>query len=329
MNRFYLTCGLLLVLFAILTLVVGEIPFASVWQGVQERFFGESTRWNPLLDERLPRLIVILCTGASLAVSGAVMQALFQNPLASPSVLGISCGGCLLVIPIFIFQLHTQFPFVVPAAAFSGCLLTLGAVYSLSRVQGQVHVGSLILTGIAVSTLLLAIQGALLYVLRDRWQLIQLVTEWIAGSTADRTWTHVHMQLPLTLLGLAGCWIYRQELNVLSLGDEEACNLGVEVRVVRWRLMLCVALLTGGAIAAVGMVAFYGLVLPHIVRKVWGADCMKLIPFCMLAGATAFVGIDLALRVLGLHTLSIGNVSALLGGCFFLFLLTEKRRVYA
>ena len=311
----------LLLVCSALTVFIGDTPWDMVWKGALERWHGTTTAWNPLLDERIPRLIVLLCTGASLGVAGAVTQALFQNPLASPSVLGISVGGCLLVVPVFVLQWHIHYPFAVPLAAFLGCLLTLLLVYTLARRKGHVHISQLILTGIAISTLFLAIQGAILYALRDNWQLIQIITEWEAGSTTDRNWKHVHMQLPLTLVGLWGCWHYRREINILSLGDEEATNLGVQVGVVRWRLFLCVALLTGGAIAAVGVIAFVGLILPHLVRKLQGADSLRLIPLCMLGGAMALALIDIMLRVFEIRTLSIGYIAAILGGFFFLMML--------
>lgn len=321
----YLLFGILFVLCCFLTLYIGDTPFASVWENALQKLKGEHSYWNPLLDERLPRLIVILCTGASLAVSGAVMQSLFQNPLASPSVLGISVGGCLLVVLIFIMQWHVHYPFAVPLAAFSGCLLTLLLVYGLAKRDGQVHMTQLILTGIALSTLFLSIQCTLLYALRDNWQLIQMVTEWEAGSTADRNWKHVHMQLPLTAVGLWGCWHYRREVNILSLGDEDASNLGVDVPKVRWRLFLCVALLTGGAIAALGIIAFLGLVMPHLIRRLQGHDSARLIPLCMLGGAIILALTDSTLRIFEIHALSIGNVSAIFGGLFFLSLLLAKR----
>lgn len=307
------------------TLCFGKTPMVQILAGIHDRIHGISYQWNPLLDERIPRVIVILCTGASLAVSGAVMQALFQNPLASPSVLGISCGGCLMVIPVFIFSLHVPFPYLVPLAAFCGCLLTLLLVYMLARQHGRIHMSNLILTGIAVSTFFVSIQGAILYAMRDQWQLIQLITEWEAGSTADRTWDHVHMQLPLTLIGLFGCWHYRREINLLALGEEEALNLGVDVPTVRFRLFLCVALLTGGAIAALGVILFFGLVLPHIVRKLFGSDFTALLPLCIYVGGLALLTMDLLLRILDIHALSIGNISAILGGFFFLVLLVSSR----
>src|SRR5262245_16080146 len=315
----------LLILCSAVTLIIGDTAWDMVWRGAVARWHGLSSLWNPLLDERIPRLIVILCTGAAIGASGAVTQALFQNPLASPSILGISIGGCLLVVPVFVMQWHIHYPFSVPLAAFTGCLLTLLLVYSLARRKGYVHMTQLILTGIAISTLFLAIQGAILYALRDNWQLIQMVTEWEAGSTSDRNWKHVHMQLPLTLVGLWGCWYYRREINILSLGDEEASNLGVPVATVRWRLFLCVALLTGGAIAAVGVIAFVGLILPHIIRKLQGSDSTRLIPLCMLGGAITLALIDILLRIFEIRSLSIGNVAAILGGLFFLVLLLNQR----
>jgi len=212
----------LLAIASILTLVLGETPWNTAWDGFIDRIAGRSMSWNPLADERLPRLIILICTGASLAVSGAVMQSLFHNPLASPSVIGISTGGCLAVVMIFIFDLRFTYPYALPLAAFTGCFLTLCLVYALSQLQSGNHLTNLILTGISISTFLIAIQGLLLYSLRNHWQLIQTISEWEAGSTIDRSWQYVHMQLPLTLVGLCGCWIYREELNLLSLGEEEA-----------------------------------------------------------------------------------------------------------
>lgn len=317
----------LLAICSLFTLFLGDIPWHQVWENTLQRLQGQSTSWNPLLDERLPRLIVILCTGASLAVAGAVMQAIFHNPLASPNILGISCGGALLVVLVFILEWHLEYPFAIPMAAFVGSLITLLFVYSLARSNGQVQLHTLILTGIAISSLLIAIQAAIMYALRDHWMLIQTLSEWEAGTTMDRDWKHVHMQLPLTLIGIYGCWHYRSEIDILALGEDEAKNLGVEVDKIRWRLFLCVALLTGGAIAAVGMIAFFGLVLPHLVRYIQGPANHHLIPLCVLIGSTSFASMDLLLRILQIHALTIGNVSAILGGIAFLMLMQNSRRL--
>ena len=302
-----------------LVLFTGDTPLAQLFQW-------DPNTWNPLWHERLPRLIVLFATGASLAVSGAVLQALFQNPLASPSVLGITCGGCLLVLPVFLFQWHATYPFAIPAAACGGSLLTLLLVYALARRQGRVEMGTLILTGIALSTFYLATQGALLYALRDKWQLIQMMTEWEAGSSVDRTWKHVHMQLPLTVVGLFGAYYYRREINLLALGEEDALSLGVEVAKVRWRLFLCVALLTGAALAAMGVIAFFCMLMPHLLRLFYGSNAFRLIPACVAGGALTLAAVDIALRLFEVHILSIGNVSALVGGLAFLILLVTRGR---
>jgi iron complex transport system permease protein len=329
MNRITILTGLSLLLIAfcaIWTLTSGSTPLEQVWNGAIERLSGSSQQWNPLLDERLPRLIVLLCTGAAWAVSGAVMQALFHNPLATQSALGITFGGSLLVLLVFFLDWHLHYPWSVPLAAVAGCLSALVIVYSICRAHGHIQVYDLLLTGLAISTLLVAVQRAFLYALRDDWHLIQTVVEWEAGSTFDRHWRHVHMQLPLTLIGLWGCLAYRQEINILCLGDEEAKNLGVDVRKVRWRLFLCVSLLTGGAIAAAGIIAFFGMMLPHFVRLLIGPDNRRLIPLCILTGAAALGSLDVALRGFELYSLSIGNLSAVIGGLFFIALLYEQRR---
>ncbi|MEM1282416.1 MAG: iron ABC transporter permease [Chlamydiota bacterium] len=322
----YITLGVAFVFCVMVNLLYGQVPWSLAYQGFIERLTGTSHQWNPILDERIPRLIVTVCTGASLATSGLVMQSLFQNPLASPSILGTSCGGSLCVTLVYVFDWQFQYPFSIPIAAIFGCLVALLLVYGLSQVNGHLNINTLILTGIAISTLLIACQGVIMYALRENWHLIQVLTEWEAGSTMDRSWKHVNMQVPLTLIGLYGCWYYRRELDILALGSEEALNLGVDVSIVRWRLFLCVALLVGGALAAVGIIAFFGLVLPHLFRNLFGPQNNQLVPLCSIGGAMIFTSLDLILRIGDIHTLSIGNISAIIGGMFFLILLFRSKR---
>lgn len=326
MNRLLtITIGLLLLVTCYGTVTWGETPWSLVWENARLRLMGQSSEWNPLLDERLPRLLVILCSGASWAVSGIVMQALFHNPLASPMSLGLTAGSSLLVVMLFVLGWHLHYPVTIPIAAFTGSLITLLVVYAVSRHRDHVQMNRLILTGIAFSTVLMAIQGAVIYAFRDQWTLMQTLAEWEAGSTTDRSWQHVHLQLPLTLIGLTGCWIYRQEMNLLALGAEEATNLGVDVRQVRWRLFLCVSLLIGGSVAAIGVIAFFGLVLPHMLRKLIGPDHRVLVPLCITAGSATLGTLDLLLRAFAVHSFSIGSVSSVIGGLFFLVLLCESR----
>jgi iron complex transport system permease protein len=309
---------------SIAILLIGEMPMAQALQGIWEGAPG----WNPLRDERLPRMIVVGCTGASLAVAGAVTQSLFRNPLATPSVLGLPFGGSFCVVCAFAMGWNVTYPFSIPIAAFCGCIATLFIVTLCSRRRGETEMMTLILNGIAVSMVIMTAQKTLLYMLRDQWSLIQAVTEWEAGSTADRTWNHVHMQLPLTIIGLWVAMRYRSELNILALGEEEAHHLGVEVRRVRWHLFFAAALLTGGAIAAVGLIAFFGLLMPHMFRSLLGPNNEKLLPVCAVGGAALLALMETVLRLTHTHLFTIGNVSALLGAVFFLLLLLgeEKRR---
>jgi iron complex transport system permease protein len=226
---------------------------------------------------------------------------------------------------VFVNEWQYSYPYAIPLAAILGSLLTLLLVFILSQRMYDMQLHHLILTGIAISTLLIAVQGVIMYALRDRWQLLQILTEWEAGTTQDRSWQHVHMQLPLTLVGLAGCWKYRYEMDILTLGIEEAKNLGVDVQTVRWHLFFSVSLLVGGALAAVGVIAFFGLVLPHLLRSLFGPSNTRLIPLCILAGAGAFSMMDVVLRILDIQTFTIGNMSAILGGIFFVTLLLRSR----
>lgn len=317
--------GLLLAFSIALAIWWGDIPLSDALSHASARWQGTSASWNPLIDERIPRILVIIVSGASLAASGAVMQALFQNPLASPGVLGLCAGGSLMVVCVFILGLHVHYPFAIPVAACTGSLLTLLLVYFLAKWHGRMHLNNLIMTGIAISTLLIAVQGAILYALRDQWQMIQALTEIEAASTLDRTWRHVHMQLPLAIIGLWGCWFYRREIDMMALGDEEARNLGVDVERIRWHLFLCIALLIGGAIAAIGMIAFVGLILPHLLRRLQGPENVRLIPLCILGGGAILLALDVFLRILAIQALTIGTVTAVLGGFLFLLLLMGDR----
>lgn len=312
---------IVLIATGLITLLYGPLSWEELWTG--------QGGWHPVLDHRLPRFIVLMATGASLAVSGAIMQALFQNPLASPSVLGISFGGSLLVVVVSALNLHLETPYAIPIAAFTGCVLTMLLVYSLARRRDGTSLPILILTGIAISTLLLAIQSAILYALKDRWQLILSLTEWEAGSTHNLSWKQVHMQVPLTIVGLFGALYYRKTLNILALGDDEAYSLGIDVKRVRFRLILCVALLTGGSLAGLGNIAFFGLILPHVIRNAITLDNYYLIPLALLMGATTLPLFDILLRLFEIYTFTIGNVSAILGGAFFLILLFQNKNRYA
>ena len=330
MKSTHLTLVIILLMIAvfisILTIWWGYASWDIVWQGIIDYYKTSSRGWNPVLHERLPRLIVLFCTGAALSVSGVVMQSVFRNVLASPGILGINAGGSLLAMIVFITSWHLYFPYLVPIMAFIGCLSMLIVVYCFSVYIGDAQSSTLLFVGIAFSTVLVAIEGTITYALRSNWQVVQTIVEWQAGTTMDRGWQHVHMQLPLTIVGIFGVLAYAKEINLFTLGEDDARNLGMNVNAVRWRLFLFVAMLTGGSMAVVGTIPFFGLILPHVMRKLVGPNHCILIPFCILGGAVTLASLDLILKMMEIDCLSIGNVCSIVGGVFFLSLLIIHRK---
>lgn len=316
--------SILCIFTSIASLFLGETPLRLIVTTVLPRLQGKES-WNALIDERIPRVIITLLSGASLALSGCITQSLFQNPLASPSVLGCSFGGSLCVTLVFIFNLHQRLPFSLPFAAFLGCLVTLIFVFSIAYQNSRLHLSTLILAGIAISTVISSIQGCISYMLRDNWHLLSTLKEWENGSLQHLTWKHVHMQAPLAIAGILNCLRYHKELDILSLGDEDALVLGVDVEKTRLHLFCSIALLVGGTLASCGIISFFGLILPHILRKLFGTSHFNLLVANIIGGSFALTFLDLLLRFLGIHIFTIGNLSAVIGGLFFLFLLIKKR----
>lgn len=286
---------------------------------------GSSVNWVTLLDQRLPRLIIAFVTGASLALAGAVVQSLFLNPLATQNILGITAGGSLTVTLVFITGLHLVIPILVPIGAILGCLLTLLFIYRLSSHLLKAPMGKPILAGVAFAVALIAIQNTLLYSFKDNTGLLSTFSLWESGVAYNQSWAHLYFQLPLSLIGMYGCLKYREEINILSLGEEDAINLGVNTKPIRWKLFLSISILIGGALAGMGVIAFFALLLPYLIRRLIGANNYKLLPLCIFSGATAMSTLDLILSPF--DSISIGNMSAILGGIFFISLLLYPQQI--
>lgn len=282
-----------------------------------------------VFDLRLPRLVLALLLGASLSVAGVVMQAFFQNPMAAPSIIGVSAGasfGATLAVVsgvgIGVAGLGS-----VPPAAFIGALGATAAVYLLSRRGGRTPVGVLLLTGVAMGSLMSALAALVLVTGQDpsRRDLDQVVY-WMLGSVAGRTWAHVLLVLPYVVLGGALTWLFGRDLNVLTLGDDTAWYLGMNVERVRLLLLALSSLLTAAAVAVSGIIGFVGLVVPHLMRIIAGPDHRALLPASALAGGTLLVLADVVARTLAAPTeIPVGIITSLLGAPFFLYLLHRRR----
>lgn len=278
-----------------------------------------------ILDLRLPRVASGAVVGASLALCGAVLQALLRNPLADPYVLGISSGAALGAVLAILFGLGSAAlgSYAVPAAAFSGALLTLLFVYFLARVQGRVPAQTMLLAGFIVSAFFLAVIMFLISLTSD--ERLFNVTFWLMGNLeymASRAPAGAFLYF---LAGSAVLFSRARDLNLMALGEEAASELGVEVERVKKISFVFASLITGAVVSVSGLIGFVGLVVPHLVRMIWGPDHRFLLPASALGGAILLVCADTVARtVLAPSEIPVGVITALGGAPFFIYLLRSK-----
>ncbi len=284
---------------------------------------------DPVIDAtlwvvRFPRIIMAMAVGAALAVGGALMQAIFGNPLAEPGVVGVSSGAALGASIAIVFGIQFAGSGVA-ALAFVGGLLATLLVYAVARVGGRTEVVTLLLTGIAINAFAQAGLAFVLF-LADTASREQIVF-WQLGSLAGSVWSEIVVVAPLLFLGTVVAWVLAKQLDVLALGERNARQLGVDVEGLRIIVIVVVALLTAAAVAFAGIIAFVGLVVPHIVRMALGPSHRALIVVSLVGGAALMVWADLLTRTLvDGADLPIGMLTALVGGPFFFGLLYQQRR---
>lgn len=282
---------------------------------------GDATLWSV----RFPRVAMALVVGAALAVAGALMQGVFGNPLAEPSVVGVSSGAAVAAACAIVFSLSFAGDWTIAVCAFAGGLVTTLTVYVLARADGRTEVVTLVLTGIAVN----AVAGALLALLMflGDTQAREQIVFWQLGSLNGSRWQYVAVVAPLAGLGVVAALAAARNLDLLALGERPARHLGVNVERFRVLLIVVVALLTAAAVSFCGIVAFVGLVVPHLIRMVTGPGHRVLLPASMLAGALVLLVADLGARTLVAYAdLPIGMLTSLVGGPFFFWLLRRTRR---
>jgi len=276
---------------------------------------------------RLPRVITAAIVGAALAVAGAILQALFRNPLADPYVIGASWGASLGAVAAMVSGVSVSFLGLsaVPIAAFLGAIAAVLVVYRLAREDGALPVLTMLLAGIAVGSMLSAAVSLLVYFADRR---LHQVVFWMMGGLGGATWAHVAVGLPYLAAALGVAFFYSRELNAMLLGEETAQQLGVEVERAKRVMLAVTALLTAVAVSLGGPIGFVGLVVPHMVRLGSGADHRQLLPAAALAGAVLLVAADtLARTVIAPTELPVGLVTALGGSPFFIYILRHRRRM--
>ncbi len=278
-----------------------------------------------LFDLRLPRVALAMLVGASLAVAGTVFQALFRNPMADPAIIGVSSGAALGAIVVLLLGGGAALGgLAVSAAAFGGAVAVTLVVYRLARIGPAVQVATLLLAGIAVAAVISAVISLLMAFSGEE---IRSIYFWLLGGLGARGWRAAATALPLVIVGVGLAVASRGNLNLLALGEERAAQLGLEVERFKRIAVATGALLAAAAVSVAGVIGFVGLMTPHLLRLVLGADHRRLIPAAALAGALFMVLADLTSRtVLAPEEIPVGAVTALLGGPFFLFLLRREKR---
>lgn len=329
----FVTLPVLLVAVTLVSASIGQfqIPLPDVVGGIARslgwaepdptKTLGDATLWNI----RIPRVLLGLLVGAALGVSGAVMQSVFGNPLAEPGVIGISAGAAVGACFAIVFKLAFLGVFTVPVFAFACALVTTALVYTFSRSNGRAEVLSMILTGIAVTAVANALIALMVFMADDASR--DQIVFWQMGSLNGATWKAVLTSLPIIALGLVGSLLIARQLNLLALGERATQHSGVNVERLRLVAISSTALLTGAAVAYAGIIAFVGLIVPHVLRMLVGPSNRVLLPASALGGALLIACSDLAARTLvPFADLPIGIFTALVGGPTFFVLLRRTMR---
>ena len=335
----FITLGLLLVFVLWLSLALGPVslPLGDTLRAAL-RLLGLPLAADAAVQQaelilsqiRMPRTLLGLAVGMVLALCGVAMQGLFRNPLADPGLVGVSSGAALgaalaIVGGAAFGGLPEAFaPYLLSGCAFVGGLLVTALVYRLGRRDGQTHVATMLLAGIALTALAGAAIGLFTYLADDAT--LRTLTFWNLGSLNGASYARLW---PLLLATLAvALWLPRRAraLNAMLLGESEARHLGFDVERLKRELVFCTALGVGAAVAAAGLIGFIGLVVPHLMRLLVGPDHRLLLPASALAGASLLLLADLVARLaLAPAELPIGIVTALIGAPFFLYLLVRGR----
>lgn len=275
---------------------------------------------------RLPRVLLSALVGGALGVVGAAFQGIFKNPLADPYVLGVSSGAALgaTIAMMFGIQINMAGLGGVGAAAFLCALLTVFCIYQVSHIGGIPSMSNMLLAGTAISTLLSAMMSLLITFHQNS---LEKVYMWTLGSFNAATWSKVKFLSIFLLIGGMILCFFAEELNLLMTGEDTAKSLGVSIKQVRIIIIVTASLLVAAAVSVSGVIGFVGLVIPHCVRLIFGADYKHLLPLSILSGAIFTVFCDTIARTIAAPTeIPVGVITSIFGAPFFLYLLFKNRK---
>ncbi|WP_228547501.1 FecCD family ABC transporter permease [Filobacillus milosensis] len=319
------------------TLGAANISWQLVWQIIFSKIPGlnlfNQASWSAstetiVWDIRLPRVLLGAVVGAALALAGAIYQGVLRNPLADPFILGVSSGASFGAALVFVFgwQVFWLGQFTLPAVAFLFGFLSLLIVYFLSRVNNKVRLETIILAGVVVQSFVGACLSLVLALSNEQ---LQTIVFWMMGSLALTDWSYNQIIFPIILSISVISTFFIKELNMLGLGEEAAHHSGVSVQRTRFILLILASIITGAAVSVSGAIGFVGLVVPHIIRLMFGADYRVVLPLSIIGGAIFLVGADAFARtILAPREIPLGVVTAFLGAPFFGYLLRRAKRGY-
>jgi len=339
-NTIYVTLAVALIFLIVISAGVGAVHLSivEIWDILLDGF---GIRHNPEINSiheglffqiRMPRTFMCFIVGAVLSVSGALMQSLFRNPIVEPGLVGTSAGAALGASFMFVFAkivLFTRLAFLgdllLPLAAFTGGLIATSIVYRFSSVFGKVNVSTMILAGIAVNAMAAGGTGFLSYIARDPQA--RSITFWQLGTFSGADYKQVLIVLIIAVLCILISLRFAKQLNALQLGETEATYLGINIERMKIQLILINTFMVSVATSMVGVIAFVGLVVPHLLRILKGSDNRYLIIGSALLGAVIMITVDIVCRIIiAPAEMPIGIITAFIGGPVFLWLLLKNRK---
>ena len=315
--------GLVCLLFVI-SLLTGRNPLPLL-QSAANADAGHSDTLMMIFSQiRLPRALITLVVGATLGLCGAAMQSLLRNPLATPGLVGSSSGAALGAVLVFYLGSGTVSWLMMPLAGTAGSLLAMAFVFALAGRDSSIV--TLILAGVAVNSLALSLVSLVLNLAPSPYA-VQEIVLWMLGSVANKSLQDFYLLLPATLIGWLLLMGTGRSLNALTLGEDTAFSMGVNVAQLRWRIFLAISLAIGAAVSTVGAIGFVGLVVPHMLRPLAGYEPARLLPISALGGAALLLAADIVVRLFPASVdIKIGVITSMVGAPFFLYLIIKTRR---
>lgn len=320
----------LVILTALICLGFGRysIPLSEVVEVIFSSLFGggeAGTATTVIFKVRLPRILLAIAAGAGLACSGAAFQGLFSNPLATPDTLGVASGASFGAVLAMMLGGNL---IVIQLFALASGLVACGITYWISRVKSQRSVVMIVLSGMVVSALFQAFVSLLKY-LADPEDELPSITYWLLGSMSSVTYTNLLFGLPCIVLGAAIIFVLRWRLNILSLTEDEARSMGVNIKLLRLLVIVASSLITASVVSMCGLVGWVGLLVPHIARMLMGSNNNTVIPLSLSLGAVFMLIIDTAARSATAAEIPISILTAIIGAPFFIGLLRKTGGVWS